>query len=209
MKLIEQILDRVAYDVITDTELTALVAKSAPSRYNQIKRALAKGDLIQLRRGLYHLSKRYQRQGVNPYVLSQRIYGPSYVSFETALSYHGLIPEAVYSTTSASSKRSREFQTPLGVFYYTQIPIRVFFEGVERIEKKDQIFLMATPLKALTDYVYAHRLDWEGTAPLTDSLRIERDDLKLNTQEIDELKFAYRTERTTRFLEGLKKDLKL
>lgn len=207
MKLIEQVLDHLPYDVISDDELTTLIRKSAPSRYNQIKRALAKGDLIQVRRGLYSLSKRYQRHGINPHVLSQRIYGPSYVSFESALSYHGLIPEAVYSTTSASSKRSREFHTPLGVFYYTQIPVRVFFEGVKRVENQDEVFLMATPLKALTDYVYVHHLDWGGIEPLINSLRIGREELKFTAKEIDELRAAYQSKRVSRFLEGLKKDL--
>ena len=209
MKLIEQVLDQIPYDAFTDTELMALIGKTAPSRYNQIKRALAKGDILRVRRGLYHLSTRYQRHEVTPYALSHMIYGPSYVSFESALSYHGLIPEAVYSVTCASSKRSRTFLTPLGDFIYTQIPIRVFLEGVERIQNRQQVFLMATPLKAIVDYVFVKQLNWSGLSPLIESLRMERESLKFSVKEIDELKYLYSTNRIALFLDGLKRDLKL
>ena len=174
-----QILDHIPYDSLSDTEIAALVPGTPASRYNQVKRALASKDLIQIKRGLYQLSSRYRRQSVNVYILSQKIYGPSYVSFESALSYHGLIPEAVHSISSACVKRARIFDTPVGRFEYIPIPIMVFLEDVERVEIDKQSFLMASPLKALTDYVYVNRLDWIGIKPILESLRIDREDLKL------------------------------
>ena len=209
LKLIDQILDQIPRDMLTDTELVALIPGSAAARYNQTKRALAKKELIQIRRGLYYLAKRYQRHGVNLYELAQGIYGPSYVSFESALSFHGLIPEAIYGVDSASAKRSRVFKTPFGVFTYTQIPPRVFPEGVERIERDGHVFLLATPLKALADYVYVRRLNWAGVAPLVESLRIEREQLKFQARELEILAGTYASARVSRFLKGLKKDLGL
>jgi hypothetical protein len=32
---------------------------------------------------------------------------------------------------------------------------------------------MASPLKALADYVYAHRLDWASAGPIIESLRVD------------------------------------
>ena len=61
---------------------------------------------------------------------------PSYISFESALSYRGLIPEAVYTTTSACLKRARRFASKVGLFSFTPIPARAFMEehGVEVID---------------------------------------------------------------------------
>ncbi len=71
----------------------------------KISRLIHAGELLQLRRGLYAT-----RPDINPYCLAASIYGPSYISFDTALSFHRLIPEAVYEITSATLKRSREFK---------------------------------------------------------------------------------------------------
>lgn len=68
---------------------------------------------------------------------------------------------------------------------------------------------MATPLKALADYVYSKKLDWEGLEPLIQSLRIEPESLPFTAQEIDELSAAYQSPRVSRFLTSLKKDLHL
>ena len=104
--LVDKILEQIPYDTITDTELSGLLEGSEASRHNQLKRVLAKGELLHIRRGVYQLAKRYQRKPLNPFELAQKIYGPSYISFESALSYHGLIPEAVYSISSASLSAS-------------------------------------------------------------------------------------------------------
>lgn len=209
MRLIDQLLDHIPYDVVSNIEIAHYIDKSDAARQSQVDRALAKGDLLQIRRGLYYLSQRYQRHEINVYELAQKIYGPSYVSFESALSFHGLIPEAVYNITSASAKRSQQFKTPVGTFLYLPIPIRAFFESVERIERNGHIFLMATPLKALADYVYANRLNWDGVEPVIQSLRIDKEELKFDTKEVDELEAAYRTLNVSAFLKGIKKDLDL
>ncbi len=205
--LIKNILDKSKLDIITDTELRHLVPGSNASRYNQVKRAIAHGDLISIRRGLYILSRRFQRQGFNLYELANRIYGPSYISFEAALSYHGMIPEAVYSVTSASAKQTCSFETPVGIFHYSRIPPNAFMVGVDRVAQGSHVFLMASPLKAITDYVYFKRLDWMGIEPLMQSLRIEQEELNFSSLEMEELQAAYNSRRIFTFLDGLKKDL--
>jgi len=209
LKLTDRILEKLPFDIITDTEISALFSGTPASRYNQIKRALASEELIQIRRGLYILGKPYRRKGVNSYELAQAIYGPSYISFESALSYHGLIPEAVYTTSSATTKRGCEFDTPMGRFSYAHVPMGSFRVGVERIEHERIIFLMGTPLKALTDLVWVKRHDWTTLEPLRESLRIETESLKFQRTEMEDLKVLYRSMRITRFLEGISKELNL
>lgn len=208
LSLVDKILTQIPYDTITDTEMTVLLDGSAASRHNQIKRALTKAELLHIRRGVYHLAKRYQRKSLNPYELAQKIYSPSYVSFESALSYHGLIPESVYSVSSASLKRSREFKTPVGVYSFVQIPQRVFYVGVDRIENNGQVFLMATPIKALCDYVFYHRPVWKNVNDVLQSLRIEMQDLIVTEKNIDELVRDYHSKRVIHFLTEMRKGLK-
>ncbi|MEA3342315.1 MAG: hypothetical protein U9R15_20305, partial [Chloroflexota bacterium] len=104
--------------VFAQPEVAVAVGGSDFSRHGLIKRAMAGGEILNIRRGLYCLAPRYHRKPVSVYPLAQHVYGPSYISLETALSYHGWIPEAVYACTSASHNNAKEFRTPLGIFSY-------------------------------------------------------------------------------------------
>lgn len=207
MNLVRRILDTILWDVFTDTELVAMFPGRDASRYNQIKRALASGDLMRIRRGLYCLAPRFRRHPLQPYALAQRIHGPSYVSFESALAYYQLIPEAVYDVTSACVGRSRQFKTPLGVFSYLPVPASVLFECVERVDLQGTPCLMATPLKALADYVYTKRLDGKGVTPLLQSLRIDLETLTFSAGELDALTQAYPSARVSHFLVQLRQEI--
>jgi len=131
-KLIETVKAQIPNDFFTTAELMRILLKSPDGHYGLVKRAIAKGDIIRIRRGLYVLSKRHQRNGIDLFELAQTIYGPSYISLESALSYHRWIPEGVQTTTSVSQNRSIEFRTPLGVFSYSRMP-KFNYIGVERI----------------------------------------------------------------------------
>jgi hypothetical protein len=146
---------------------------------------------------------------VNSYVLAQLVYGPSYVSLESALSWHGWIPEAVHTITSASFKKSKGFDTPLGLFSYERVPQKVFYAAVERrTDEQGNVFLMASPLKALADYVYVRRKDWAGIDPVMNSMRVDPDELeKVRREGLEGLIGNYSNSRVRRFLEGLRKDL--
>ncbi|MBU1924980.1 MAG: hypothetical protein KKB82_03540, partial [Candidatus Omnitrophica bacterium] len=171
-KLVEKIIEHVPRDIFTDDIVRNLLPGTANSRYGVIKRAIAKGEIIHIKRGLYALAKKFQRKGINLFELSQLIYGPSYISFESALNYHSWIPEAVYAVTSASAKNAKEFLTPFGVFIYKRIPFPVLFFGVNRVESPQGSFLMASPWKALVDYVYVYKKEWRGIDPIVKSLRV-------------------------------------
>ena len=218
-KLTETVLEKSDTGIFTLMEFARWVGGSSDRRFALLKRALNSGEVIRIHRGLYCLASKYLRGKPDPLVLAQRIHGPSYISLETALSYHDWIPEAVYAITSASMDRSREFETPIGHFSFTRIPQRVFYTEVTRLEKHGgsrtdsgfhggESFFMASPLKALADYVYAHRLDWASAGPVMESLRVDESSLAgVKFETFDRLLANYSSFRVRRFLKGLRKDL--
>jgi len=85
--------------------------------------------------------------------IANRIYVPSYVSFEMALSYYGLIPESVFAITSASTRKTSRFSTTIGEFLYRTIHPRLFF-GFEIRRHGGKTFKIAQPEKAFLDLLY-------------------------------------------------------
>ncbi|MGM0367102.1 MAG: type IV toxin-antitoxin system AbiEi family antitoxin domain-containing protein [Actinomycetota bacterium] len=109
------------------------------------------------------------------YEIANRIYSPSYISLETALSYHGLIPESVYLITSVSTRKTNSFKTPLAIFGYRKIKSSLFF-GYIIEEDNNRVFKMASPEKAILDLFYL-KPDLKGSSDFS-SLRINNDNFK-------------------------------
>ena len=123
-------------------QITGLTQKSA---WAALGRYCKKGLIESPRRGLFYFAD-------NPphdYLLANRLYAPSYVSFETALAYYSIIPEVVYSITSATTKITRKFIHQGKSFKYLKLKT-VSFTGY--FKKED--YLIADPEKALVDYLY-------------------------------------------------------
>ncbi|MBT1690758.1 type IV toxin-antitoxin system AbiEi family antitoxin domain-containing protein [Dawidia soli] len=117
---------------------------------------LAKEGVIQsIKKGLYVAGPALNiDRKPEPFLLANHILGPSYVSVETALSYHGLIPERVYEIASMTTQAPRKFATSLGTFTYTRLSLPYYAFGV-RSEKlaDDQYAMVASPEKALFDKI--------------------------------------------------------
>ena len=103
--------------------------------------------------------------------IANRIYAPSYVSFEMMLSYYGLIPESVFGITSASTRKTSRFSTTLGEFLYRTIRPRLYF-GFEIICHRGRSFKIARPEKAFLDLLYA-RSELRGPADFA-AMRVNR-----------------------------------
>lgn len=209
MKKIEKMLIDWPYSIIKDKDLERDLRVTDDARYALIKRALKDGVLIRLRRGLYLIAAKIAGKPVNELALSLYLYEPSFVSLETALSFYGWIPEAVYTTTSVSPRRAQEFNTSLGIFSYKRVPEKVFYCGVERIESSTGTSLIALPWRALADYVYVYAKTWENLAALEDDLRIDRSNIeKSSIQVLKDLVRCYPSLRVRKqlkiFLEELK-----
>ena len=209
--LVQAVVDQIPRGVFTTRELGTLGMPSPGGVRGAIRRALESGDFIRLRRGLYALAPHLRKRPVEAHLVAQDVYGPSYVSLETALSMHGWIPEGVFSTSCVTSRPSLSIRTPLGYLDYERSRQTALFAGVRRrVVPMGDAFCLATPLKALADYVDVYGKDWTGTDPLTGSLRIEADSLAgLTSADFDELEGVYRERRTARFLAGLRKELGL
>lgn len=127
------------------------------------------GSLIRIKRGLYCLSPIVS--GTEPDVLAAAnvIRATSYISFETALSFYGLIPERVDEIMSACTERGRLFKTPIGTFSYRAVPQDWFQIGIRsRMRDGGAAILVATPEKAIGDLLLA-RANLRVSSP--DSLR--------------------------------------
>lgn len=135
---------------------TLLSAYRRPN--DKISELVSKGFLVPLRRGLYVLGASLRDVPVCMPLVANHLLGPSYVSLEFALNWHGLIPEGVFDVSSVTLKRSRMFSTPLGRFSYTHLSSGVYAMGF-RMEQggHGESFLMASPEKALCDLVMLTR----------------------------------------------------
>ena len=133
--------------------LTPLLREySSPN--DKISSLLANGDIISLKKGLYVVSEQYRKEKLNLEILANQIYGPSYVSLDSALSYYGIIPEKVNIITSVSTKRSRKFENKIGFFNYYYATEQYAGIGINS-DSSDGIhnFLIASLEKALCDKI--------------------------------------------------------
>lgn len=115
---------------------------------DKIKREADKGSLIRLTNGIYETDK-----GTDPCLLASSILSPSYLSFDWALSYYGLIPEKVVSITSATlgNRKNKTFENYFGRYEYTDIPAKAFPEGLTYLENGEYSVKIATKEKAICD----------------------------------------------------------
>ncbi len=152
------------------------------------------GEIFPIVKGLYETDAK-----TPAHLLAGSIYGPSYISFEYALSYYGMIPEAVYTVTCASfeKKKKKKYQTTFGTFTYRDVPSTAFPHELEVIQEGEYYYRIAGPEKALCDKLYTMSPVAnvnELLVLLTEDLRIEEDELmKLDREKIDMLSEYYHT----------------
>lgn len=194
-------LDELDTPYVDAQTLMTLWASYADPR-KKIERLVKKGELIRLKNGFYLIADKIHSKGQTyiPYEqVANLLYGPSYVSLEWALSFYGMIPERVYTVTSITLGRKKEFETPIGKFIYQPLPVRCYPVGITQKQATGFVgnFWMATPEKALADLVYTsshatnkHQLKEE----LLESLRIDIEALqKLDKSLIADIDEAYRS----------------
>jgi len=157
---------------------------------DKINEWVKKGQLIPLKRGLY-LPSEQGSYTAEPFVTANVLYGPSYISGETALAFRGLIPERVYGYLSMTTKPSKLFENAVGTFEYKHLPLPYYTFGVT-LQKLgvDQIAQVATAEKALFDKIVTTsgiliRSKETALQYLLENLRMEEHLLKeLNTQQM-------------------------
>jgi hypothetical protein len=127
--------------------------KGYASPKSRLTRMIRAGEVVQVRRGIFIDShdRNYSLKS-----LANIIYGPSYISFEYALSHYGLIPELASSITSAvyNKNKNKVFNTSVGTFYYYYLPVAVYPYEIVQDKENGESYLIATREKALCDVLY-------------------------------------------------------
>lgn len=172
----------------------------------KIQRMVKNQQIFPIAKGLYETNER-----VNPFYLSEAIYSPSYISFQTALSEYGLIPERTYAVTCATfnKRKTKRYETPFGKFIYRDIPAKAYPFETMRIEIDGYAYDIATKEKAMCDMLYSltkiNSLK-EMESVLIEDLRIDLEELKkLDTDIIDGLSELYSSKNVLLFAKYLRK----
>lgn len=159
---------------------------------DKLARMVQNKECIPIIQGLYETDS-----STPGYRLANCICTPSYLSFEFALSYHGLIPEAVYNFTSATfeKKKKKIYKTPFGVFTYRDVPSAVYPYGITCFTEQGYAIQIASPEKALCDELYIQSpvaSQGELKELMFDGLRIDWDAFcKLSVEDVAFLNGKY------------------
>ncbi len=124
-------------------------------RQETISRWKRDGKVIMVAPGYYILAGE-ARDEIDVYAIANRIYTPSYVSMESALSYHGIIPDTVLAVTSVCTRKTRKIVSPLCLFSFRSIQPDYFF-GYRVVHGVRNKCMMASPEKAIVDFLYFRR----------------------------------------------------
>ena len=121
---------------------------------DKISELINQGYLISLKRGLYSVGQKLDLKLPEPFLIANHLYGPSYVSLESALSFWSLIPERVFGVNSVTLKKSNLFQNEVGRFSYRQAGNPYYSFGIQRtLLSPKQAIVIASPEKALCDKI--------------------------------------------------------
>ncbi|HEV2594342.1 MAG TPA: hypothetical protein VGU01_03995 [Sphingomicrobium sp.] len=200
--------------IFSEQQVADLLGGSPARRYGVINRALKDGSLVRLKRGTYALGQRYREETIHPFAVAQALVAGSYVSFETALAYHGWIPEAVFVTASVTpGRKTMHFDvSDFGTFDFHPLALDDyrFLTGVDRTVFGQLTALVAQPLRALMDLVALRKVHWSGLGWVIGGLRIDESRLlQLKRKDFVALRPVYKHQATNRFLNALESSLRM
>lgn len=198
---------------INERQLGELVGSTNARRYALVNRALKDGSIIRIKRGLYFLTPKSANDMIHPFVVAQALVHGSYISFETALAFHGWIPEAVLITSSVTPERKTQTygNEKLGHFSFHPLAINEyqFMKSVERIKIGDLTAFVAKPLRALMDLVALRKENWSGLDWITKGMRIDQTQLKsLKPSDFSALRGVYKHKAAVSFFDALETSVK-
>lgn len=207
---IYQLKKQLSLPVFTHDMIADILKKTHVNVNDKIMKFVKNNELIRLKKGVYCFSKEYRDTPLDLISISVMLYAPSYVSFEYALSYHGMIPERVEEVTCATTKNNKLFETQIGRFSYKKIPEKAYPLGVEWLyDEKFGGRFIASAEKALCDKI---RYD-KGIGTLTqksmitylkEDLRIHLD-FELDSQLIEKIAKAYKSKNLNTLAQVIRK----
>lgn len=162
-----------------------------------ISRMCKRGELIRLKNGFFVITDKIKDAPVAYEQIANLLYGPSYLGYEWALSYYGMIPEGVYVVTSTCAVQSKSYKTALGTFEYNFLSHARYAIGITQKENNAGKFLIATPEKALADLIHKRSKRLTSKDLLIDLIegrRIDEEVLKnLDKTHLAEIAESYRS----------------
>jgi len=156
---------------------------------NNLLRWARRGRLIRLRQGYFAFTEYLHKPDFALYI-ANRIYRPSYISLHTALSFYGMIPEAVVQITSVTSLKTMFFENSFGEYSYKSIKRDLMFGYEPHRMFDDRTLMLASPEKALLDLLYLY--------PFYDSM-YELEELRLDEEYMVE---DFNFNRMQQYLDG-------
>jgi predicted transcriptional regulator of viral defense system len=176
---------------------------------DKIRGLIKNKDILRVKKGLYVLGKEYNKP-YNKYILANQVYGPSYITGQTALAFWNMIPERVELIISMTTKRKKLFETPVGRFSYLYCHKRVFNIGIKLEDTGDQKrILIASPEKALSDIIatQTHISSEKEMKEFLELMRLDYGDIKkLDLSLLEEIKTGYKRQSMKLLLNCLKED---
>ena len=172
-----------------------------------ISRLVKSKELIRLKNGFFLIREKIEEAPVPYEQIANLLYGPSYISFEWALSFYQMIPEGVYVVTSVSVNKSKSFKTPVATFDYAYLNHARYSIGIDQKETAAGNFLIATPEKALADLVHfkSKKLGVRDLLQdLIEARRMEEEHLKnLDKKHLLEIAERYRSKVVTNLVTAI------
>ena len=140
-------------NIPVQTSTIASLYPNITSTNTKVANLEKEGRIIRLKRGLYVVNPRENGKLLSLGLIGNALYGPSYVSMLTALREYGMIPERVETVESMTTHLTVSFETPVGRFEYHHCPKDYYSIGITQREEEGVTYLIATPEKALCDYI--------------------------------------------------------
>lgn len=194
--------------MIYDFQSLSIKYKEYSNIYQKINNECKKGILVKIKRGLYTDDLYNDKE-----VIANICYNPSYISFEYALSYYGVIPEFVSTFTSATfgKKNNKIYHMKDSTFDYRSVPNEVFPMGILIMKNsKDISYKIASKEKALCDLLYSKypvRSIKDLKTLLFEDMRVDENEfLKMNFEFIKEIAPLYHSNSLNVLIKYLNKE---
>jgi len=137
--------------IFSDKDLSRLFNIKPATARSFLSRNVRRVDssIIRIKRGIYATTI----NSPTKFEIANRLHKPSYISFETALSYYSIIPETVYAIISATTSNTKEINSQSTIYRYSKIKKNLFF-GYSPKNINGKVIYIAEKEKALLDYIY-------------------------------------------------------
>ena len=140
-------------NIPVQTSAIASLYPNITSANRKVANLEKEGRIIRLKRGMYVVNPNESGKLLSLGLIGNLLYGPSYVSMLTALREYGLIPERVEVIESMTTHLTVSFENPVGTFEYHHCAKDYYSIGITQREEEEVTYLIATPEKALCDYI--------------------------------------------------------